>query len=70
MINIFGLRQVSVEAYFSRIRSRDAVDDADECGFAGTVRSQQSKDLSFGDLNADTIQRSVVGKAFDHLMRF
>lgn len=70
MINIFGLRQVSVEAYFSRIGGRDAVDDADECGFAGTVRPQQSKDLSFGDLNADTIQRSVVGKAFDHLMRF
>ena len=52
---------MAVEDYLAAVRCGDTVDDADECGLACTVRSEQSK--YFSALHADryVVERGVLG---------
>ena len=59
---------VSVKYDFPAVGGGDAVDDAYECGLAGTVRTEEAEDAPASDADADLVERGMLVEAFADLV--
>src|SRR5690606_30112985 len=68
VLHVGGGHGFAVQEYLPRIGAGDAGDDADQRGFSGPVRPQQSEDRPLGHLQAYPVQRQVGAKAFYNVL--
>ena len=59
--DIFRLEFFPVEQHFAAIGSSNTIDDADERGFTGTVRPEQTVNCSFWNIQTHSVQCAVSG---------
>ena len=76
-VDVVGSDLPVAEQHAARVGRRDAVDDADECSFAGTVRPQQTHNLTLLHINGNmayngsfTVLLNQVFRAEHHLAFF
>jgi hypothetical protein len=53
---------VAIDRHFALCRHQDAANDADERGLAGTVWSEQCKNLAAADVEIDVFKRAEAGR--------
>ena len=58
---------MAVEGYFALVGCSNAVNDANERGFAGSVGTQQAKHFAARHLNAHVVQGCMLGIAFHNV---
>ena len=65
--HIFRRKVVSVEHHMPTVGSGDAIEDAYECGLAGTVGSEQTKNLAAWHFDAHIVECRMLGIAFHYV---
>ena len=68
--HVFSAKGVAIEAHLAAVGSGDAIDDADECGLACSVGSEQTEHLALGHTDAHAVERGMLGIAFHHVVYF
>ena len=56
------------ENHVATVRSNEAHDHVERCGFASAVRPQQSNDFSGADIHVDAIYDGTAAVDFDKLV--
>ena len=70
LLDIVLSDRTAVEKYCSRVWNRDAVDDTDQSGLSGSVRAEQTEDLSLGDINRHIVESDLLSEGLRHILAF